>query len=45
MTWPAYAKFLGVNLSTVHKIANGVHRASELTEGIIREKLDDAATH
>lgn len=39
MTWPAYASFLGVPLPTLHKIANRVHRASELTEGIIRERL------
>jgi hypothetical protein len=40
MTWPVYAEFLGVKLSTLHKIATGVHRPSELTEAIIRETLD-----
>lgn len=40
MTWPAYAQFLGVHLSTLHKIATGVHRPSELTEAIIREALE-----
>lgn len=40
MTWPAYADFLGVRLSTLHKIATGVHRPSELTEAIIRDTLD-----
>jgi hypothetical protein len=39
MTWPVYAKFLGVHLSTLHKIATGVHRPSELTEAVIREAL------
>lgn len=39
MTWPEYAKFLGVHLSTLHKIGTGVHQASELTEAIIRDKL------
>jgi hypothetical protein len=40
MTWPVYAEFLGVKLSTLHKIATGVHRPSELTEAIIRDTLD-----
>lgn len=40
MTWPVYAKFLGVKLSTLHKIATGVHRPSELTEAIIRDALN-----
>ena len=40
MTWPAYAEFLGVKLSTLHKIATGVHKPSELTEAIIRDALD-----
>lgn len=40
MTWPAYAQFLGVKLSTLHKIATGVHLASELTEAAIRDTLD-----
>lgn len=39
MTWPAYAAFLGVYLSTLHKIATGVHKPSEITEAIIREAL------
>lgn len=39
MTWPEYAVHLGVHLSTLHKIATGVHKASELTEAIIRDKL------
>ena len=39
MTWPTYADFLGVHLSTLHKIATGVHKASEITEAIIREAL------
>lgn len=39
MTWAAYSAFLGVHLSTLHKIATGVHRASELTDAIIRDKL------
>lgn len=39
MTWPVYAEFLGVKLSTLHKIATGVHKPSELTEAIIRDTL------
>lgn len=39
MTWPEYAKFLGVHLSTLHKIGTGVHQASELTEAVIRDRL------
>lgn len=40
MTWPKYADFLGVHLSTLHKIAMGVHKPTELTEAIIRDTLD-----
>ena len=40
MTWQAYAGFLDVHLSTLHKIATGVHQASEMTEAIIREAID-----
>lgn len=40
LTWPEYAKLLGIHLSTLHKIGTGVHRASEITEAIIRDALD-----
>jgi hypothetical protein len=39
LTWPKYAALLGVKLSTLHKIAMGVHQPTELTEAIIRDTL------
>lgn len=41
MTWEAYAVFLGYNLSTVYKIADGrTRRPNELTEAAMREKMN-----
>lgn len=40
MTWPAYAEFLGVKLSTIYKIAQGrVRKPHELTLADISAKL------
>jgi hypothetical protein len=39
LTWPKYATLLGVKLSTLHKIAMGVHKPTELTEAIIRDTI------
>lgn len=40
MTWPVYADFLEMSVSTIYKIATGVHTPTEITEAIIRERLD-----
>jgi len=40
MTWPVYAEFLGLSVSTIYKIATGVHTPTEITESVIREKLN-----
>lgn len=40
MTWPVYAEFMGMKLSTLYKIAKGrVRRPHELTLDAISEKL------
>lgn len=40
MTWPKYAEFLGVKMSTIYKIAKGrVRRPHELTLGAISDRL------
>ena len=40
MTWPVYAAFLGVPLTTIYKLAKGyTSRPHELTLELIRERL------
>lgn len=40
LTWPRYAEFLGVKLSTIYKIAKGrVQRPHELTLAVISDRL------
>lgn len=40
MTWPVYAEFLGVPLTTLYKLAKGyTNRPHELTLDLIRERL------
>lgn len=40
MTWPVYADFLGVPLTTLYKLAKGyTNRPHELTLDLIRERL------
>lgn len=39
LSWPAYAKLLGLKESTLYKIAQGYHQPREITEAIIRDRL------
>jgi hypothetical protein len=40
MTWPVYAAFMGIPLTTLYKLAKGyTHRPHELTLDLIRERL------
>ena len=41
MTWPVYADFLGMSVSTIYKIATGVHKPTEITEAVIRERIGE----
>ena len=40
MSWPEYAEFLGVKMTTVYKIAQGVHTPRETTVARIKAKLE-----
>lgn len=39
MSWPEYADFLGVKMTTVYKIAQGVHTPRETTVARIKARL------
>jgi hypothetical protein len=39
MSWPEYAAFLGMPMTTVYKIAQGTHSPREVTAARIRERL------
>jgi hypothetical protein len=41
LSWPAYARLLGLKESTLYKIARGYHVPREVTEAIIRGRLAD----
>lgn len=40
MSWPEYADFLGVKMTTVYKIAQGVHTPRETTVARIKARLE-----
>lgn len=41
LSWPAYAKLLGLKESTLYKIAQGYHQPREITDAIIRDRLKE----
>lgn len=44
LSWPAYARLLGLKESTLYKIARGYHVPREVTEAIIWDRLTELGT-